>query len=105
MTSIYQAKRPRRRREPREEDRASDAKDDLSRVLRMAESEDVVITRHGKPAGVLIGFPATRQSILLRVGCVAGALSENESGQTLATDTFSRGPACCDMSGLTYSTD
>jgi len=34
----------------------SKAKDDLSRVLRMAEGEDVVITRHGKPAGVLIGF-------------------------------------------------
>ena len=33
-----------------------EAKDDLSRVLRMAEGEDVVITRHGKPAGVLIGF-------------------------------------------------
>ena len=25
-------------------------------ISRMAESEDVVITRHGKPAGVLIGF-------------------------------------------------
>jgi prevent-host-death family protein len=34
----------------------SDAKDDLSKVLRMAESEDIVITRHGKPAGVVIGF-------------------------------------------------
>ncbi|MBI2910404.1 MAG: type II toxin-antitoxin system Phd/YefM family antitoxin [Chloroflexi bacterium] len=31
-------------------------KDDLSRYLRMAEKEEVVITRHGKPAGVLIGF-------------------------------------------------
>jgi prevent-host-death family protein len=34
----------------------SEAKDDLSRVLRQAEKEEVVITRHGKPAGVLIGF-------------------------------------------------
>jgi len=24
--------------------------------IRMAESEEVVITRHGRPAGVLIGF-------------------------------------------------
>src|SRR6059036_630445 len=32
------------------------AKDDLSRFLRLAESEEIVITRHGKPAGVLIGF-------------------------------------------------
>ncbi|HXU30290.1 MAG TPA: type II toxin-antitoxin system prevent-host-death family antitoxin [Thermoanaerobaculia bacterium] len=31
-------------------------KDDLSRYLRAAEKEEVVITRHGKPAGVLIGF-------------------------------------------------
>jgi len=31
-------------------------KDDLSRFLRLAESEEVLITRHGKPAGVLIGF-------------------------------------------------
>ncbi len=31
-------------------------KDDLSRFLRVAEKEDIVITRHGKPAGVLIGF-------------------------------------------------
>ena len=34
----------------------SEVKDDLSRYLRIAESEDVVITRHGKPAGILIGF-------------------------------------------------
>jgi prevent-host-death family protein len=31
-------------------------KDDLSRYLRLAASEEVVITRHGRPAGVLIGF-------------------------------------------------
>lgn len=34
----------------------SEVKDDLSRFLRMAEGEEIVITRHGKPAGVLIGF-------------------------------------------------
>ena len=34
----------------------SEVKDDLSHYLRMAEKEQVVITRHGKPAGVLIGF-------------------------------------------------
>jgi len=34
----------------------SEVKDDLSRYLHVAEKEDVVITRHGKPAGVLIGF-------------------------------------------------
>jgi prevent-host-death family protein len=34
----------------------SDVKDELSKYLRMAEKEEVIITRHGKPAGVLIGF-------------------------------------------------
>ena len=34
----------------------SKVKDDLSRFLRQAETEEIVITRHGKPAGVLIGF-------------------------------------------------
>jgi prevent-host-death family protein len=34
----------------------SEVKDDLSRFLRQAETQDVVITRRGKPAGVLIGF-------------------------------------------------
>ena len=34
----------------------SEVKDDLSRFLREAETQEVVITRHGKPAGVLIGF-------------------------------------------------
>ena len=34
----------------------SEVKDDLSKFLRAAEKEEVVITRHGKPAGVLIGF-------------------------------------------------
>ncbi len=34
----------------------SEIKDDLSRYLRLAEKEQIIITRHGKPAGVLIGF-------------------------------------------------
>ncbi len=34
----------------------NEVKDDLSRYLRMAEKEDVIITRHGVPAGLLIGF-------------------------------------------------
>ena len=31
-------------------------KDDLSKYLRLAEKEEIVITRHGKPAGILVGF-------------------------------------------------
>ena len=34
----------------------SEIKDDLSRYLREAETEEIIITRHGKPAGILIGF-------------------------------------------------
>jgi prevent-host-death family protein len=34
----------------------SEVKDDLSHLLREAAKGDIVITRHGKPAGVLIGF-------------------------------------------------
>jgi prevent-host-death family protein len=34
----------------------SEVKDDLSHLLREAANGDIVITRHGKPAGVLIGF-------------------------------------------------
>lgn len=39
----------------------SEMKDDLSRYLRMAEKEEIVITRHGKAAGVLIGFESEDQ--------------------------------------------
>ncbi len=34
----------------------SEVKDDLSRFLREAEKQEIVITRHGRPAGILIGF-------------------------------------------------
>lgn len=34
----------------------SEVKDDLSRYLREAETQEIVITRHGRPAGILIGF-------------------------------------------------
>jgi prevent-host-death family protein len=34
----------------------NEVKDELSKYLRLAAKEDVIITRHGKPAGILIGF-------------------------------------------------
>ena len=34
----------------------NEAKDQLSSLLKRAESEEVLITRHGRPAGILIGF-------------------------------------------------
>ncbi len=34
----------------------SEVKEDLSKYLRLAEKEEVIITRHGKTTGILIGF-------------------------------------------------
>ena len=34
----------------------SEAKDDICSIIREAEKEDVLITRHGKPAAIVIGF-------------------------------------------------
>jgi prevent-host-death family protein len=34
----------------------SEVKDQLSEYLHLAEEEEIIITRHGKPAGILIGF-------------------------------------------------
>jgi prevent-host-death family protein len=61
-------------------------KDDLSRFLRLAESEEILITRHGKPAGVLIGFETEEDwfdyrlehhlEFLRRVAAARGSLRE-----------------------------
>jgi len=34
----------------------SEAKNDICSIIREAEREEVLITRHGKPAAVVIGF-------------------------------------------------
>lgn len=34
----------------------TELKDDLSKYLRLAEKEQIVVTRHGRPAGILVGF-------------------------------------------------
>ena len=34
----------------------AEIKDQLSEYLRQAKREEILITRHGKPAGILIGF-------------------------------------------------
>ena len=46
----------------------SQLKDDLSRFLREAEKHEIVITRHGKPAGVLIGFQSEDDWFDYRLG-------------------------------------
>jgi len=45
----------------------AEVKDDLSRFLRLAESEEIVITRHGKPAGVLVGFESEEDWLDYRI--------------------------------------
>lgn len=39
----------------------SEVKDDLSKYLREAAVKQIVITRHGKPAGILIGFASEEE--------------------------------------------
>ena len=56
------SRRPRLREVP-----LSEVKDDLSRFLREAEKEEIVISRHGKPAGVLIGFETEDDSFDYRL--------------------------------------
>ncbi|MBA7614073.1 hypothetical protein ES703_21334 [subsurface metagenome] len=34
----------------------TETKNDICRIIREAEKEEVLITRHGKPAAVVIGF-------------------------------------------------
>ena len=40
----------------------AEVKDDFSRYLKEAAAQEIVITRHGKPAGVLIGFESLRMT-------------------------------------------
>ena len=60
--SSRSSRKPKRRaglpstRRPVRQAALAEVKDGLSRFLRLAESEEILITRHGKPAGVLIGF-------------------------------------------------
>ncbi len=56
----------------------SEIKDDLSRYLREAETHEIVITRHGKPAGVLIGFESEEDWFEWRMS------RRNERGGTLS---------------------
>jgi prevent-host-death family protein len=45
-----------RQRKGAKEVALAEVKDDLSKYLRLAVNEEIVITRHGRPAGILIGF-------------------------------------------------
>src|SRR3990167_1110228 len=66
----------------------AEVKDDLSRFLRLAASEEILITRHGKPAAVLIGFESDEDwldyrlehhtEFLRRIAEARGALKRSE---------------------------
>jgi prevent-host-death family protein len=59
----------------------SEVKNDLSKYLRMAEEEDIVITRHGKPAGLLIGFESEDEWFEYRLEHDARFLKRVESAR------------------------
>ena len=59
----------------------SEAKDNLSHLLREAEKQDIVITRHGKPAGVLIGFKSEEDWFEYRLQNDARFLSRIEAAR------------------------
>jgi prevent-host-death family protein len=52
----------------------SEVKDDFSKYLRLAEDEQVVITRHGRPTGVLIGFRSDEEWLEFRLESDPGFL-------------------------------
>lgn len=64
------------------------AKDDLSRYLRLAATEEIVITRHGRPAGIIIGFATdddwfdyrleNHSEFLSRIAASRAALADGE---------------------------
>ena len=63
-------------------------KDDLSRYLRLAANQEIVITRHGRPAGILIGFDSEEAwfeyrlehhpEFLARIQAARGAIRRGE---------------------------
>lgn len=57
------------------------AKDQLSRYLDQAAKEEVIITRHGRPAGVLIGFKSEDDWFDYRLENDPGFLARIESAR------------------------
>jgi prevent-host-death family protein len=76
----------------------SEVKDDLSRYLRQAAKEEIVITRHGKAAGILIGFDTDDDWFDYRLendprflGRVAAARSSLRSGRGVRLEDLDEG--------------
>lgn len=71
----------------------AELKNDLSRYLRRAADEPIVITRHGKPAGVLIGFASEDEWFEYRLvndprfrQRVAEARAQYDAGQAVSIE-------------------
>lgn len=72
-------------------------KDDLSKYLRLAATEEIVITRHGRPAGVIIGFESEDDwfdyrlehdpTFLGRIAAARAAIARGEGVALEETDT------------------
>ena len=61
----------------------SEVKDDLSRFLRLAETEEIVITRHGKPVARLVGEEDARRADALRAMAKIKELRKQTKGATI----------------------
>jgi hypothetical protein len=72
----------------------SEIKDDLSRYLHEAETQQIVITRHGKPAGAPIGFGSEDNWFEYRL--------ENEPVSCVVSNR--RGTACAQGVGSDWKT-
>ena len=67
------------------------AKDDLSAVIREAASEQIVITRHGRPAAIVIGFADEEDWIEYRLLNDERFLASIESARdSIKRGTFTR---------------
>jgi prevent-host-death family protein len=78
----------------------SEVKDDLSKYLRLAENEEIVITRHGKPAGVLVGFASDDEWFDYKLQNdprflqrIAKARRSIQSGLGIKLEDLSKGPS------------
>ena len=77
----------------------SEIKDDLSRFLREAEKEDIVVTRHGKPAGLLVGFASEDDWLDYRLENDPGFLERISAARESLR--FGKGRKLEDIEGLT----
>jgi prevent-host-death family protein len=71
----------------------AEVKDDFSRYLKEAAEREIVITRHGKPAGVLIGFESEEDWLEYRLENdprflrrIAGARASLRAGRGVALE-------------------